>query len=317
MPDVTIKTPNLDDIFEKWKQRTYRKDKKKLEKQFGTKGAVFSLDVVSAAETVKDTMKEAAIYYVVQKKIEPAKGKEQENTISADKITKETFFEFKKDVHKEKWDEDETVPMFNTIKPKSCPKCKGKGYIEEKCSNCGGSGKISEKVKVLVDEEMDKQKRVFEYPCGTCYGTGKIRERCKECEGNKNFYTYEIKAVPFKRVVTGLPVLHSSAKTKYEKQMGEDLHKLIDEVEGIKFDDFKSLDKKAEPSLGYYNKNIKKTIKSAGKDYKNYDKDDEYDIVSKIHLFPMIQMMCETKKGKSFEIYSLGSDKKFITYSNF
>jgi len=57
LPDVRIKTPNLDEIFEKWKQRSIRKDKKKMEKQFGTKGAVFSLDAVSAAEYVKDTRK--------------------------------------------------------------------------------------------------------------------------------------------------------------------------------------------------------------------------------------------------------------------
>lgn len=317
MPDITIKTPNLDDIFDKWKQTTYRKDKKKLEKQFGTKGAVFSLDVISAAETVKDTMKEAAIYYAVQKRVEPTKAKKEEETISAEKVSKETYYEFRKDVNKDKWNGDTIVPMYNTLKSKPCPKCKGKGYIEEKCGNCGGSGKVSDKLVVLQGEEMDKEKKVFEYPCGDCYGTGRIKERCKECGGHKNFYTYEMKPVPFKRVITGMPVLHSSAQTKYEKEMGEDLHKLIDEVEGIKFDDFKSLDKKAEPSLGYYNKNIKKTIKSAGKDYKDYDKDDDFSIVTKIHLFPMIQMMCETKKGKSFEIYSLGSDKKFITYSNF
>ena len=47
MPDIIIKTPNLDDIFEKWKQDTNRKNKKGLEKQFGTKGSVFSLDVIS------------------------------------------------------------------------------------------------------------------------------------------------------------------------------------------------------------------------------------------------------------------------------
>ncbi|MFX1417748.1 MAG: hypothetical protein ACFE9N_02380, partial [Promethearchaeota archaeon] len=63
MPDVRIKTPNLDDIFEKWKQKAARTDRKKMEKQFGTKGAVFSLDAISAAEYVKDTNKEAAIYF--------------------------------------------------------------------------------------------------------------------------------------------------------------------------------------------------------------------------------------------------------------
>ena len=28
MPEIRIKTPNLDDIFEKWKQRAVRSDKK-------------------------------------------------------------------------------------------------------------------------------------------------------------------------------------------------------------------------------------------------------------------------------------------------
>jgi len=67
LPDVRIKTPNLDEIFEKWKQSSVRKDKKKMEKQFGTKGAIFSLDAVSAAEYVKDTQKEAAIYFAIKK----------------------------------------------------------------------------------------------------------------------------------------------------------------------------------------------------------------------------------------------------------
>ena len=31
----------------------------------------------------------------------------------------------------------------------------------------------------------------------------------------------------------------------------------------------------------------------------------------------MIQMFCETKRGSKFEIYSLGSGAKFMTYSNF
>ncbi|MBD3194866.1 MAG: hypothetical protein GF317_07420 [Candidatus Lokiarchaeota archaeon] len=316
MADVRIKSPNLDDVFDKWKQKAVRKDKKTMEKQFGTKGAVFSPDAISAAETVKETKKEAAIYFAIKKVIEPAKAKGDEELVRADKVAKETFFAFKGDVDKDNWDEDDVVPMYNTLKAEACSRCSGKGYSEEKCGSCGGSGKQQDKLIVLEGEEQDKQKKVFEYPCGNCYGTGKVRERCKECDGQKNFYKYQILPVPFKRVVTGMPVLHSSAKTKYEKEMEEDLHKLIDEVEGIKFDDFKTLDKKAEASLGYYNKDIKKTIKNAGKDYKNYEKDDDTNIITKIHLFPMIQFFCETKKGKSFEIYSIGSEQKFITYSN-
>ncbi len=318
MSKIQIKAPNTDVIFEKWKQQANRKRKKKLEKEFGVKGAVFSIDNISAGETVKDTMKEAAIYFAVKKTIEPTKEKEEEVIVEPEKVKKETFYEFKKDVIKDNWKGDDKVPIFSTLTPKPCPECKGKGFIEEKCKDCKGTGNIEEEMKIYQDEEQNKEKKVFKYPCATCYGTGKVKERCKECGGSKNLYAYKIKPVPFKRKETGIPILHSSAQTKYEKEIREDLHKLIDEVEGIKFSNFKDLDKKAEPSLGYYNKNIKKTTKEAGKDYDKYEKDKDTKIVSQIYLFPMIQLFCETKnKAKSFEIYALGSDKNFMIYSNF
>jgi hypothetical protein len=318
MGDVRIKSPNLDDVFEKWKQQTYRKKKKKLEKRFGTDGAVFSLDNISAAETIKDTMKEAAIYFEVKKMIAPSKEEIEEEIVEAEKVRKEDFYEFKKDVIKDNWGGDEKVPMWSSLTPKKCEECKGKGYIEEECKECKGTGKLEDKVKIYVGEDEDKEKKIFKYNCGNCYGTGKVRERCGECDGFANFYSYKIEPVPFKIKETGIPVLHASAQTKYEKEIGEDLQKLIDEIEGIQFNNFKDLEKKAEPSLGYYNKNIKKTIKKAGKDHKDFKKDKQTKITSKIYLFPMIQLQGETKnKGKSFEIYALGSDKNFMVFSNF
>ncbi|MHA1293837.1 MAG: hypothetical protein ACTSQJ_14365, partial [Promethearchaeota archaeon] len=109
----------------------------------------------------------------------------------------------------------------------------------------------------------------------------------------------------------------SSARTKYEKEIEQGLHNLIKEVDGIKFNDFKTLESKAEASLGYWNKNIKKTINSAKNDYQNYQKDENTKIISQIYLFPMIQLFCETKRGNKFEIYSLGSANRFMIYSNF
>ena len=137
-------------------------------------------------------------------------------------------------------------------------------------------------------------------------------EPCKGCGGHKNLYKYEELPVPFQTVVTGVPILHSSAQTKYEKEIGDDLHKMIEDVEGIRFSNFKELDSKAEASLGYWNKNIK-----AGSDYKTNEKDKDAQITTQIYLFPMIQMYAETKRGKRFEIYSLGSGTKFMVYSNF
>jgi hypothetical protein len=319
LPDVRIKTPNLDEIFEKWKQKASRTDHKKMEKQFGTKGAIFTLDAISAAEYVKDTLKEAAIYFAVKKTLGPAPKGKDENLVTAPRVGREQFYSFRgsKKVNKENWKEKDLVPMYESIQAVPCKSCRGTGYIENKCKTCDGTGKIEETLTVLVGEELKKEKKTFSYPCGACYGSGNRTELCKDCDGHKSLYKYETLPVPFQTVVTGVPVLHSSAQTKYEKEIGNDLQQVLDDVEGIKFTDFKELESKLEASLGYMNKNIKKTASSARTDYKSYDKDKDTQITTQIYLFPLIQMFCETKKGSKFEIYSLGSANKFMIYSNF
>ena len=242
-----------------------------------------------------------------------------EKTVLAPKVVRETFYSFKAQgkINKSDWKGDEMVPTYETLQPIPCKKCNGKGYIESKCKTCKGTGKIEEQLQVLTGEEQKKEVKPFSYSCGVCYGTGTSKEQCKDCGGHKNLYKYQILPVPFKTVITGIPVLHSSAQTKYEKEIERDLHQIIEEVEGIKFNDFKELESKSEASLGYWNKDIKKTISSAGSDYRDYSKDKEAQITTQIYLFPMIQMFCETKKGAKFEIYSLGSANKFMIYSNF
>ena len=76
-------------------------------------------------------------------------------------------------------------------------------------------------------------------------------------------------------------------------------------------------DKNIEPNLGYYNKNISKTIKTAGGEYQKFTKSKDHNIKSPIYVFPMIQLICESKKGRKFEIYAVGSEQKFFTYDNF
>ncbi|TFG02403.1 MAG: hypothetical protein EU540_01640 [Promethearchaeota archaeon] len=319
MPDVRIKTPNLDDIFERWKTKAGRTQRKQMEKQFGTKGSVFTLEAISAAEYVTPpALKGAAIYFSIKKTIAASSVKE-ENLVIAPRLGRETFYSFKgsRDIDKDNWKGNEEVPMFESIEPVPCKTCRGNGYIEDKCKPCKGTGKIVETWAVLVGEEQKKEKKTFEYPCGNCYGTGKLPSPCKECGGHKNLYKYEILPVPFKTVAMGIPILHSSLQTKYEKEMGKDLQELIEKVEGIKFSNFKELNNKAEGSLGYWDKNVKKTISASGSDYKTHEKDKDTKIQSQIYLFPMVGLNCKTKKGKKFEIYSIGSAENFMIYSNF
>jgi len=190
LPDVRIKTPNLDEIFNKWKQKAIKQDRKKMEKEFGTKGAMFSLDAVSAAEYVKDTMKEAAIYFAFKRSLGPAAKGKDENLVTAPRVGREQFYSFKGagKIDKENWKGDEKVPQFESIQAVACKNCRGKGYTEDKCKSCKGSGKIEETLTILVGEEQKKEKKVFSYPCDVCYGTGNRSEQCKECGGHKNMY---------------------------------------------------------------------------------------------------------------------------------
>ncbi len=318
MPDVKVKTPNLDEIFEKWKTSANRKHHKALEAQFGTKGSVFSLDIISAAEYVKNPVKGAAVYFSVKQTAKPGKGKD-EIIVTGPRVSKETYYTFKgKNVDKDNWKGAERVPTLESIAAVQCKTCKGKGYTEDNCRSCKGKGKVEDELTVLEGEDMAKVKgKTFSYPCAICYGSGKDRIPCKECGGHQNLYKYEILPVPFKSAVIGVPILHSSVQTKYEKEIGKDLQDLIESVEGIRFNNFKALNEKAEGSLGYWNKDIKKTISGAGSDFKKYEKDKNSKITSQIYLFPMILLECMTKKNKKFEVYSIGSETNFMIYSNF
>ena len=164
---MRIKTPNLDEIFDKWKQKAARTDKKKMEKEFGTKGAVFSLDAISAAEYVKDTVKEAAIYFAVKKSLGPAPKGKEENLVIAPRVVKEQYYSFKGagNVNKENWKGDDKVPHYESIQAAPCKNCRGKGYIDDKCKTCKGTGKIEETLIVLVGEEQKK-----------------LDEICRECD---------------------------------------------------------------------------------------------------------------------------------------
>ena len=51
--------------------------------------------------------------------------------------------------------------------------------------------------------------------------------------------------------------------------------------------------------------------------WESYEKDKDTQIVTQIYLFPMIRLNCKSKKGSSFEVYSIGSETKFMIFSNF
>ncbi len=219
----------------------------------------------------------------------------------------------------------------------SCPDCDGKSE-RTSCKVCKGTGKKTIEISVLNGKE-EKTKKTIDVKCNVCMGSGKITcsrcggtgkipcqycdglgmIQCSDCKGYGIFFNYQIKPVPFKKEHQSEPIILSSIKLSgLEKEMGKEIHDAIDMVDAIvirKPD--KDLDKNfIEPSLGYYSKDIGKSVKEASKEWKQASKKEEINIKVPIYVFPVLVLNCATKKGKSFQVFSLGSDKKFLVFGN-
>jgi len=218
-----------------------------------------------------------------------------------------------------------------------CNNCGGTGSI--KCSNCDGSGKIEAKIRVLKGENLEKTTKIIKLNCPKCLGgTGKLTcpkcggvgkipcgdcksqgmWRCDQCGGYGVFYKYQELPVPFKQKSGGL-VPYLIFKKEYEKYLGERISEIgIEEVEGIKITDIKKLNRKEiEPQLGYYDKTIDKLISQTKKIFKEKQKDPLEEPKYPIYLFPLLELDCKTPKGKKFQIFSIGTEQKYIIIDHF
>ena len=218
-----------------------------------------------------------------------------------------------------------------------CPDCGGKAE-KTKCKACEGTGKISLEITV-INEKQEKTKKTIEVKCNECMGTGKIIcarcggtgkapckycsslgiIQCSDCNGYGVFFNYQIMPVPFKKEHQSDPIILSSIKLSgLEREMGKEIHDAIEQVEAIviRKPENELEQKFIEPSLGYFSKEIKNSVKEAAKEWKDASKTNEINIKLPIYVFPVLVLNCETKKGKSFQVFSLGSDKKFLVFGN-
>lgn len=352
---IKIKSPNSDEIWEKWKQSAVKSQN--LEKHYGIKGAQFSLENITAAEFVKNVEKGVIFYYEESEDIQPSRSKPEKITQKASKIEKVTFYQFSEKVNKENWKYDEMVPLYNSLEKVACKTCQGSGGI--KCSKCNGSGKVvcssckgdSSTLKCktcngsgtivieveVIDHKGNKTKKQTQVLCKDCLGKkqiicskcngyGKVIcsycngmgvNTCSDCKGFGYLYNYTIGPVPFKESHVHIPKLISSLDMKgLEKEIGLEIQKTIESVEGILIQKpNKELDKKfIEPNLGFFEKPEKKAVKTVIKDWKNAEKNTEINIRLPIYLFPVLCLESETKKGKKFKIYAIGSDRKYRVF---
>ena len=352
---IHIKSPNPDEVWEKWKLKAARSQK--LEKYYGIKGAVFNLESITAAEFVKDVNKGAIFYLEKSHDIQVSTKKPEEIVTIVPKIEKVTFYQFNGKVIKGEWKNNDEVPFFKSLTKVTCSECQGSGGIQCKkckgtgfqtcskckgdkqsltCKTCDGTGNILFEV-VVKNEKGKTEKKQSQvrcpdcktkkhFHCSKCHGSGKNVcgycdglgvNTCSNCKGYGVLYKYSIKPVPFKEEHEATPLVLSSLKLSgLESEIGQEIQKAIETVEGIRINTpKKELSQKfIEPTLGYFDKTIKKVANKVEKEWSIAEKDKHINIRGPIYLFPVLVMNCETRKGKKFQVVCIGSDKKFRVF---
>ncbi|MHA1384701.1 MAG: hypothetical protein ACTSR3_13185 [Candidatus Helarchaeota archaeon] len=216
-----------------------------------------------------------------------------------------------------------------------CNKCDGSGKVQ--CKKCKGSGKLPLKLEVLVGEKLEKQKKSMNYQCGECFGTGKItcktcsgmgkvlckkckpnfgKAICKECKGTGKYYTYRIGSVPF-QTTKGEYVPHLFFKSEFEKKIGQELSSIITKVDGIYIKSLKDLNEDfVRAQLGYWDGEIKNRMNNAKNEFKSLEKSKGPETPKfPIYLFPALKLSVKTNKGKTFNVYSIGTERGYEVFS--
>lgn len=352
MVNLSVKSPNTDDVFAKFIEKTPAAS---LEKKFAVKGVKFEKGNISAAESVKDFTKSAVFFFSAEFSAEKAEKFSEENVVDLKKLSKITFYEFPKKM--EEWKGEEKVPMFKSIAGTNCKSCAGKGYTDCKkcegtgfikckkcegsglmdCKECKGTGKLSIDVEVINGDTNKKEKRAFNYQCGTCLGTGKITCKecggmanslcpdckpnlgkifCKDCDGVGKNYKYNIESVPLK-VSKQQYMPHLFFRPELEKKMGEELISVIDTVDGIYIKNADDLNEKfVKAQLGYWDGDIKNRMNNAKNEFKNLQKAKGAETPKlPIYVFPLLRLEIKTPKGKTFDIFSIGTDKGYEVFA--
>ncbi len=353
MSQIIIKSPNPDVIWNSWKQKASRNIN--LEKHYKTKGAVFSLDSIIAAEYVKAVNKAAIVFFEEIYEATTSSAKKIIKQGNVKSLQKEQFYEFKTVAVKSEWKGPENVAYLNSIQEYGCSSCRGSGTITCSkcngrkdiicsnckgttigCKNCNSTGKITIRLSV-IDQQGNKKNVEKTVPCTQCSGTKRVEcsrcggsgkvpcdscqaegvKSCKDCGGNGVLFKWIIQPVPFKAERTAKPVILSSIKVSgFEKEMGVEIQKAIERVEGIAIrDPYNELNQRfIEPSLGYFTKELSKIINETQKSWKSASKNTDFTIRKPIYIYPLIALDCETAKGKKFQVFSIGSERGYLVF---
>ncbi len=350
---MSVKSPLSDDVFAKFVEKT---SADKLEKKFGVKGVKFEKGNISAAESVKNVVKSAVFFFRSKFSPEKAAKTSEEVDADLKKLEKTKFYQFKKNVNSLDWEGEQALPMYDSISSVNCKKCVGKGYKNcekcggtgeikckkcegkgsVKCKKCDGTGQLKIEIEVVDGNTDKKDKKSMNYQCGECLGSGKIacsdcggsaksvcgdckpnlgKIFCKECNGTGKHYKYRIESVPF-TIPKGEYIPHLFFKPEFEKQIGEELGLVINNVDGIYIKNLDNMDEKfIKAQLGYWDGDIKSRMSSAKNLFKELEKRKGPESpIFPIYLFPLLRLESKTVKGKKFDILSIGTEKGYDVF---
>ncbi|OLS13282.1 MAG: Uncharacterized protein RBG13Loki_3065 [Promethearchaeota archaeon CR_4] len=353
---ITIKAPNADDIFARYLRIAPKKDVEKGYAVKGAVFDLDKISAAESVQNVTKGAVFYYQYKIDIKPVAKSTGDEQQVQVpKADRIDFFDFGSASVDKEKWKKKEDK-LPGFKTIRDVSCTKCGGNGYLkcdcggtgEMKCGKCEGKGTVSDarckgtgKLEVeltVYDGALNKNRVRKPYQCPECYGAGNLtcpecngagKIMCKKCGGKKGLqckdcggvgkvYGYAMIPVPYK-AVSGLDVgIFPSLKLgKFEKEMGQELEQILEKSDAISIKDVKQLNQKViEPNLGYIDGPIKNAMNECAKEFSNLEKNKDTKPQYPIWVFPLLILDCKTRKGSSYQIYAIGTEKSFIVRGN-
>ncbi|NVM05094.1 MAG: hypothetical protein HWN67_22425 [Candidatus Helarchaeota archaeon] len=349
---MSVKSPVSDEVFEKFLNKTTAK---KLEKSFGLKGVKFEKSNISTAESVENVVKSAVFFFRSEFSPDKASKTYEEQEVDQNKLSKIKFYDFPKNVNQLDWKGKETVPMYNSIEEINCKNCGGMGYNSCKkcggsglvqcgkcdgsgqvqCKKCKGSGKMSFNIEVLVESKKDK--KLLTYNCGECFGSGQVlcqsckgigkglcnkckqdfgKLFCKDCKGTGKNYKYKIESVPFK-VPKEQFIPHLFFKSEFEKKIGEEISEIITTVDGIYIKSLKDMDDDfVKAQLGYFDGDIKDRMNNAKKLFQSLQKSKGPESPKfPIYLFPVLKLVVKPESGKSFNVYSIGTERGYAVFA--
>ena len=343
---MQVHFPNPDEIFTEWLQSAEDTLLSKRYKNYVSK----SLSI-SNSDTIKSS--NSILFALVQIEQRPAdiKSLDPIETIAIKDLRKKgPFWEFTSQIEENEWNGSPFVIKWDSIIPKECPYCSGKGYSPCTCTKgfitcnlckgkfsiicpeCNGKSKFTDTIEIKVGDTNRVRKEKIPYNCSTCYGGSKIICRscggvgrqvhsqcsgvakivCSVCKGTGKIVDLLEEPVPIKRKIIDKYFTPYEKNKKDSEHIIEILHNFKHQIPKLEISDEGFLEsKRMDTFLPEISKEVDKFLKSLRKELDDVNKNPLNAFYPPLFLFPGLELNCQTSKGHKFTIVVIGDENKY------